>query len=170
MAVPYANIAQILKKLSGVPGNYLWIATAPVTSLDKHPRSFAVYLGKADDLKERLSSYINMDGTFGPKDELTKRAMMLNLQRRGFSIEIRWRRINGDPKTAESLALEQYNFPACYMENDKYRAIMLPSGRSVLDYPVDSTSPAQKLYLAVLKELKQKKLGRLDCEHLELTR
>ncbi len=67
-------------------GIYIWCARAPDGG--EHDW-FALYLGKANNLKERFKAYINTDGTFGPKREKIKYQMLCDMHRRGFDMQIR---------------------------------------------------------------------------------
>ncbi len=49
-----------------------------------------VYLGKAEKLADRIgSAYIQSNGTFGPAKEQKKYWRLLEMQSRGFSMQIR---------------------------------------------------------------------------------
>lgn len=56
-----------------------------------HRNWVPVYLGKADNLQQRLGAYLHADETFGPSGEGSgyKYRAMVDLQRRGFAIQIR---------------------------------------------------------------------------------
>lgn len=50
---------------------------------------FAIYLGKANNLRDRLTDYINGNGAFGPKREDVKYGKLKELYRKGFDFQIR---------------------------------------------------------------------------------
>lgn len=85
----YVNEPNLLRQeFPEEAGNYLWCVQPPD---GKHSRSWIpVYLGTSKDLRQRIGrGYINTDKTFGPKSELRKHLIMLELQARGFAIQIR---------------------------------------------------------------------------------
>lgn len=77
------------------------------------------------------------DGTFGPKHETVKYAVMLNFQRRNFDIQIRVRPlVDCNAKEAESATFESCNFALNYRENKGYRRVELSNGRRINHYAV----------------------------------
>lgn len=116
----YETVMTRIRALKGQAGNYLWLIR-PYGGRTWFP----VYCGKANDLHDRLSKYINKDGTFGPQAELVKYAVMCNFQRRGFSIQIRYRYIYSDAGDRESDTLARYNFALCDVKNGGYRRVQL---------------------------------------------
>lgn len=94
-----------------------------------------MYLGKTEDLYERLSGYVNQDGSFGPATEFVKYAIMLNYQRRGFSIQIRYRFTVKDAKASETESLKCFNFALCDRENGGYRRVQLDGHNSISQFP-----------------------------------
>lgn len=67
-------------------GIYIWCARAPQARTRDW---FAIYLGKANNLRERLKGYVNADGTFGPKREAFKYKALCDLYCKGFDLQIR---------------------------------------------------------------------------------
>ncbi|GFR51308.1 hypothetical protein Agub_g13672 [Astrephomene gubernaculifera] len=114
------------------PGNYIWTIRAP-----RAKNWVPVYCGKANSLTDRFTSYINMDGTFGPRSELAKYWPMVDAMSRGFSIEIRFRPTRlGDAMKSEADTLDRYDFPLNTVNNNKAREIMLTGGKRMSDYDI----------------------------------
>ncbi len=82
--------SQLRDSLPQLPGEYVWLVHPP-----KGNRWIPVYDGKAGGnsngtIRSRLGSYIKDNGTFGPgMDEAKKYWRMLDLQSRGFSVQVR---------------------------------------------------------------------------------
>jgi hypothetical protein len=147
--------SNLLQKVPDAQGIYVWLV--------KPPRSrgrlawVPVYLGKSDRLRQRLASYLRPDGGFGPADEPFKRKAMLDLMRRGFAVQVRFRPAKispskGGAKADESAKLARWDFPLNAAENGGRRPIELPSGRRVGDYPIVDQRAARLYENAVAKE------------------
>eukprot|EP00884_Botryococcus_braunii_P010531 jgi/Botrbrau1/1947/Bobra.0005s0039.1 len=88
---------------------------------------FAIYLGRANNLRERFKAYINADGTFGPKKEAFKYNALCNLFCKGFDLQIRWRRKRFQTCIIdEAKKLAKYDFCLNRQDNGGYREIMVP--------------------------------------------
>ncbi len=86
------------------PGIYVWCARAPDAG---HSQWFAVYLGKANKLRDRLGAYINSDGTFGPQKEAHKLGVLKEMYEKGFDFQIRWVVEAGRPAMPSTSAGQQ---------------------------------------------------------------
>lgn len=67
-------------------GIYIWCARAPEGRTHDW---FAIYLGRANNLRERFKAYVNVDGPFGPKREAYKYSALCDLYCKGFDLQIR---------------------------------------------------------------------------------
>ena len=81
---PYENLLRQLDVLSRLPGLYIWLVRVP-----RGRTWIPVYLGEAIDLAIRLRAYVHKDGTWRPSGERVKAGLMLDLQQRGFSVQVR---------------------------------------------------------------------------------
>lgn len=84
----------VARSLPKEPGVYVWAVRPPGHSKEKW---IPVYVGQAgggcsrETLWSRAGGYINYEaGVFGPQGECQKFWRMLDLQSRGFDIELRW--------------------------------------------------------------------------------
>jgi len=138
--------AALLAKVPDCPGVYVWLVRPP-RARDAGLRGGGggpwspVYLGKSDRLRQRLSCYLRPDGGFGPADEPHKLRAMLDLMRRGFCVQVRFRPAKvceaaGGARQDERAKLALWDFCLNASENGGRRPLELPSGRQAGDYPV----------------------------------
>jgi hypothetical protein len=114
-----------LGDIAGQQDNYIWLRKEP-----------SIYLGKADH-KNRLLQYVNSDGTFGPSGEYVMYAVMLNFQRRGFAISVRYRITTDDAVGEETRSMESFSFALADKKNGGHLRVALPSEKCITtDYPV----------------------------------
>jgi hypothetical protein len=154
--------ARLVAKIPDCPGLYVWLARPPASSSSAHSRSgglgsggpppvfggsssrrpwVPLYLGKSVRLRQRLASYFRPDGGFGPIEEPFKLLAVLDLMRRGFDVQLRFRPAKisdsrGGAKADESAKLRAWDFPLNATENGGRRPVDLPSGERVSDFPV----------------------------------
>lgn len=87
------------------PGIYVWCARAPDAG---HNQWFAVYMGKANKLRDRLQAYFNSDGTFGPQKEAHKMGVLKEMYEKGFDFQIRWVGVFGMKARMSALSAGQH--------------------------------------------------------------
>ncbi|GBF94993.1 hypothetical protein Rsub_07494 [Raphidocelis subcapitata] len=129
-----ASRGSLLRRLPAAPCLFAWLVRPP------HTRTWvAVYLGAADNLREAFEGCIHPDGSFGPASDPRKLRAMVDMQRRNFDIALRFRPVKpGCSNAAEDLIskLRLLDFPLNSEITGLCRAIELPSGRQVCEYPV----------------------------------
>lgn len=146
--------AHLLSKVPDCPGVYVWLVRPPRGA---RRRWVPVYLGRSERLRQRLGSYLRPDGGFGPPQEPFKLRAMLDLMRRGFHVQVRFRPCKfsaaaGGAKRDESAKLAAWDFALNSVENGGRRPLELPSGRQVSEFPVVDARAARLYDAAVARE------------------
>jgi len=129
-----ANPEVLLQQLPSNPALYVCLVQAP------NSRNWVpVYLGQAQNKSQACAVMFHDDGSFGPKGEPVRYRAMLDLQRRNFAVQIRYRPLKGPMDYQDKL--DRYNFALNPSPTTgTTRALELPSGRAVTEYPVVNRS------------------------------
>ncbi|KAF6250578.1 hypothetical protein COO60DRAFT_1646501 [Scenedesmus sp. NREL 46B-D3] len=127
--------AELLRKLlPSCPGLHLWLVRPP-----RSRQWVPVHLRAADKLRQGAGQYLHDDGSVGPSAEPWKHRVLLDLMCRGFAVQVRFRPAKARCGSLDAdlrAKLACYDFPLNDKDNGGCRAIELPNGWPVNEYPI----------------------------------